>query len=101
MTTPARLGRQAQAAAGGESCPFGEEPCRQSGRHSHPYTVGQWGTRKCSCGCRRYKVTWSRQIGVLVSCENCAKRNYPATCYEAGRLAGPRIRGGTDEVPPY
>lgn len=101
MTTQAPGGRQAQTAAGYLSCPFGEGECRQSGKHSHPYTVGQWGTRKCSCGCRRYKVTWSRQLGVLVSCENCATRNYPATCYEAGRLAGPRIPGGNSEIPAF
>lgn len=71
-------------------CPY-EAGCNQARtQHSHPYRVGIWGGKRCTCGNRTWKITVGGRREPLVSCARCGNRGYSATAYEAGRAEGPR-----------
>lgn len=101
MNTSERAAGPAGTGTTAQGCPFGTGPCRKPGRHNHPYPVGEYGVRRCSCGSRHYVVVTGGPLPARIVCERCRKENYSATCYEAGRARGPRTVETADAGPQF
>lgn len=62
--------------------------CHVTRRHDHPYEVGEWGIRRCTCGSRNWVLSAGQLVKPEVVCAKCKRRNWPATAYENGVIDG-------------
>lgn len=68
----------------GHQCPYAQG-CQIGRQHVHPFTLGTWGAKRCTCGSRSFEVRSGMLTPPEINCTRCKKRNYSATAYQAGR----------------
>jgi hypothetical protein len=86
---------------GATLCAYGDRQHEARPEHEHPYEVRNFGARRCTCGCTKWKIKTGSPLGLSVTCTRCSRLNYSATAYETGRHDG--IPRSTDAAshPPF